>query len=219
VVVALDKKENLMRIVECGVVSIIRVRSSEEAVKISDAIKKGGVNVIEVSLVTPGALEAIRTISGKLDSEVLLGAGTVLDPESARAAILAGSEFIVGPNLRRSMIEMCRRYSVISVPGTLTPTEILTAWEWGADLVKVFPASLGGPAYIKSILDPLPQVRLLPTGGVDLTNAGDFIKAGASAVAVGGTLVDKKAVASGNFEVITENARKFMDVVKKARAK
>jgi 2-dehydro-3-deoxyphosphogluconate aldolase/(4S)-4-hydroxy-2-oxoglutarate aldolase len=218
-VVFLDKEENLRRIVECGVVSIIRVRSSGEAIKIADAIKVGGVNVIEVSLVTPGALDAIRTIAEKFKGDVLLGAGTVLDPESARAAILAGSEFVIGPNLQRRVIQMCRRYSKISIPGALTPTEILTAWEWGADLVKVFPASLGGPAYIKSILDPLPQVRLLPTGGIDLNNAGDFLKAGASAVAVGGTLVDKKAVASGNFDVITENARKFVEVVKKARAK
>ncbi len=215
----MGKDENLKRIAECGIVSIIRVKGSDEAVRIAEAIKNGGVNVIEVSLVTPGALNAISTISEKFQGDVLAGAGTVLDPESARAAILAGAEFIIGPNLRKSVIEVCRRYGKISVPGALTPTEILTAWEWGADVIKVFPASLGGPAYIKSILDPLPQVRLLPTGGVELANAGDFIKAGAVAVAVGGSLVDRKAVATGNFQVITENARKFLLVVKKAREK
>lgn len=215
----MGKEENLKRIIECGVVSIIRVKSSEEAVKIADAIEKGGVDIIEVSLVTPGALEAIHTISQKFGDKVLAGAGTVLDSESARAAISAGAEFVIGPALKRNVVETCRRYSKICIPGAFTPTEILAAWEWGADIVKVFPASLAGPRYFKDILDPLPQVRLLPTGGVNLDNAGEFIKAGAVAIAVGGSLVDKKAVAEGRFDVITENARKFLEAVKKARGK
>ena len=215
----MDKEEKLKRIIDCGVVSIIRVKSSEEAVKIADAIKQGGVDVIEVSLVTPGALEAIRTISQKFGDKVLTGAGTVLDSESARAAMLAGAEFVICPTLKRSVIETCRRYSKISIPGAFTPTEILTAWEWGVDIVKVFPAGLAGPEYFKDILAPLPQVRLLPTGGVNLDNAGEFIKAGAVAIAVGSALVDKKAVAEARFDIITENARKFLEAVKKAREK
>jgi len=215
----MGKEENLRRLIDCGVVSIIRVKSAEEAVRIANAIKEGGADVIEVSVVTPGALDAILAISRKFGDDVLTGVGTVLDPETARAAILAGAEFVIGPTLSKGVIEVCKRYSKISIPGAFTPTEILTAWELGADIVKVFPAAVVGPRYFRDVLDPLPQVRLLPTGGVNLDNAGEFIKAGAVAVAVGGSLVDRKAVAEGRLEVITENARKFLEVVKKARGK
>jgi len=213
----LSKEEKLRRLIECGVVSIVRVEGPEEAIKIAKAIKEGGVNVIEVSMVTPGALDAIQTTSRELGDEVLTGVGTVLDPETARAAILAGAEFVIGPTLNEGVIKVCKRYSKISIPGALTPTEILTAWEMGADIVKVFPAGLVGPGYFKDVLSPLPQVRLLPTGGVSLSNAGEFIKAGAVAVAVGSALVDRRAVAEGRFDIITDNARKFSEVVKKAR--
>ena len=213
----MGKEENLKRLIDCGVIPVIRVGSLEAAVNVAEAIKKGGVNVIEVSFVTPNALDAIKIVIDRLGGEVLPGAGTVLDPESARAAILAGAEFIVSPTLNREVIEVCRRYSRISIPGALTPTEILTAWELGADIVKVFPAALGGPRYIRDVLEPLPQVRLLPTGGVSLDNAGEFIRAGAVAIAVGGALVDRRAVQEGKFDVIAENAHRFVDVVRKAR--
>lgn len=213
----MSKEDNLKRLIDCGIVSIIRVENSTEAIKSAKSLKEGGIYVIEVSMVTPGALDAIRAISQEFGKEVLVGAGTVLDPETARATILAGAEFIIGPTLNREVIEVCNRYSKIVVPGALTPTEILTAWELGADLVKVFPARLVGPKYIKDILGPLPQVRLVPTGGVNLENAGEFLKAGAVMVAVGGALVDKKAVKEGRFDIITEKARKFLEVVKKVR--
>ena len=215
---SMGKDENLKWLMDCGLIPVIRARSPEIAVKVANATNEGGVNVVEISFVTPDALEAIRTVIRDLGGKVLAGAGTVLDAESARAAILAGAEFIVSPTLNRGVIEVCRRYSKISIPGALTPTEILTAWELGADIVKVFPASLGGPRYIRDLLEPLPQLRLLPTGGIGLENAGEFIKAGAVAIAVGGALVDRRAVEEGRFDIITENARKFMEAVGKARA-
>jgi 2-dehydro-3-deoxyphosphogluconate aldolase/(4S)-4-hydroxy-2-oxoglutarate aldolase len=214
---SMDKDENLKRLIDCGVISVIRARTPNDAVEIGKAIHSGGVNIIEVSMVTPDALEAISTIRRELGNKIVAGAGTVLDPESARAAILVGAEFVVGPNLNKEVIEMCRRYSKISIPGAWTPTEILTAWESGADIVKVFPASVGGPRYLRDILEPLPQIRLLPTGGVNLENVGDFIKAGAVAVAVGGAIVDRKAVEDRRFDMIADNARKFAEAVKKAR--
>ncbi|MHA1582611.1 MAG: bifunctional 4-hydroxy-2-oxoglutarate aldolase/2-dehydro-3-deoxy-phosphogluconate aldolase [Candidatus Baldrarchaeia archaeon] len=213
----MNKENNLKRLIDCGVVSIIRVENSTEAVKSAEALRKGGINIIEVSMVTPGALDAIRAISQKFGEDVLVGAGTVLDSETARAAILAGAEFIIGPTLNREVIKVCNRYSKIVIPGALTPTEILTAWELGADIVKVFPARVLGPRYIKDILAPLPQVRLLPTGGVNLENAGEFLKAGAVAIAVGSALVNKKVVKEGKFDIITEKARKFLEIVNKAR--
>lgn len=214
----MNKEEGLKLLVDSGVVAIIRVKKADEAVKVAEAIKKGGVKVIEVSMNTPNALDAIRRISQKFGGEVLVGAGTVLDPETARATILAGADLIIGPALNKEVIEVCRRYGKICVPGAFTPTEILTAWEAGADLVKVFPAApVPGPGYLKAVKAPLPQIMLVPVGGVNLANAADFIRAGAAAVAAGGSIVDKKAVAEGRFEVVTEKARKFMEAVKKAR--
>ncbi len=214
----MDKEENLRRLVKCGVISVIRARTPEDAVRIGKAVYAGGIDLVEVSMVTPGALDAISVMARDLGQKILVGAGTVFDPESARAAILAGAEFIVGPNINRGVIKVCRRYSKIVIPGALTPTEILTAWELGADIVKVFPASVGGPRYIHDILEPLPHVKLLPTGGVNLENVVGFIKAGAVAVAVGGALVDRKAVEEGRLVVITENARSFFKAVKSARS-
>jgi 2-dehydro-3-deoxyphosphogluconate aldolase/(4S)-4-hydroxy-2-oxoglutarate aldolase len=168
-------------------------------------------------MTVPGAIEAIKELKGLLKDKVLLGAGTVLDPETAKAVIYAGAEFVVAPTLNLEVIKVCRRYSKIVIPGAFTPTEILTAWESGADIVKIFPARVGGPKYVTDIRGPLPQIRLLPTGGVELDNTADFIKAGAVAVAVGTSLVDKKAVKEKKFDIITENARKFVEAVKSAR--
>lgn len=181
------------------------------------AIKAGGVAIIEFTMTTPNALGIIEESAREFGDKVLLGAGTVLDAETARAAILAGAEFIVGPTLDPGVIEVCRRYSKVVIPGAFSPTEILTAWQWGADFVKVFPATLGGPSYLKAIREPLPQVKLIPVGGVSLENVADFIKAGAVAVAVGGNLVKKRAIAKGNFAELTETARQFVAAIRDAR--
>lgn len=213
-----NKEENLQDIVNCGVVAIIRVASAQEAVAVCGAIAKGGVKPIEITMTVPGAIDAIKELKGAMGDNVLLGAGTVLDPETARAVVLAGAEFVVCPTLNLEVIEVCRRYSKIVIPGAFTPTEILTAWEAGADIVKVFPATVGGPRYLRDIRGPLPQIRLMPVGGVNIDNTPDFIKAGAVAVAAGTSLVDGKAVSEGKYDIITENARKFVEVVKLARA-
>ena len=212
--------ETLAKILEEGVVPVIRVSSAAEAFEVAKAIREGGISVIEVTMSVPGALDVMKEVTQRFGREVLLGAGTILDPETARAALLSGAKFVVTPTLNLEVIRMCKRYSAVVVPGSLTPTEILTAWEAGADLVKVFPiAQVGGPAYIRAVRAPLPQIPLVPTGGVNLQNAGEFIKAGAAAIAAGGELVDKKAVAEKKYSVIVENARSFLFEVKKARGK
>lgn len=213
----MSKEKDLQRIVDCGVVAIVRFDRSEELVEAARAIKAGGVDVIEFTMTTPNALNIIAASAEEFGEEVLLGAGTVLDPETARAAILSGARYIISPTLNPQVIELCHRYGVIAVPGAFTPTEILTAWELGADMVKVFPAAAMGPGYIKDILSPLPQVRLLPVGGVSVSNVAEFIKAGATAVAAGSSLVDKRAVAEGDFARLTEIARKFVTAIGKAR--
>jgi len=212
-----DKEKNLQDIIDCGVVAIVRVGSAQEAVEVCGAIAKGGVKSIEVTMTVPGAIDAIKEFKSAMKGEVLVGAGTVLDPETARAVILAGAEFVVSPNLNLKVIEVCHRYGKIVIPGTLTPTEILTAWEAGADIVKVFPAGALGPGYLRDIKGPFPQIRLTPTGGVNLENTPDFIRAGAVAVSVGTSLVDRKAVSERRYDIITENARKFVEAVRLAR--
>lgn len=213
-----DKEKNLARLIDSGVIAVVRVPDASQLIKLAEALEKGGVTSIEFTMTTPGALKMIEEAAGTFRDRILLGAGTVLDGETARAAILAGAEYVVSPNLSLDLIRICRRYGKVVIPGALTPTEILAAWEAGADLVKVFPAvAVGGPKYIKSLLAPLPQVKLLPTGGVDVTNAGEFIKAGAVAIGVGGKLVDKKLVAEGRFDLITENARQLVKTVVEAR--
>lgn len=212
----MGKAENLKRVTDSRLVAIVRAPSAEEALRTVEAIHAGGVSVIEVTMTVPGALRVLEELTAKLGSRVLLGAGTVLDPETARACILAGAEFLVSPNLNVKVIEMARRYSKVSVPAGLTPTEVVAAWEAGADFVKVFPCgNLGGADYIKALKAPLPQVEMIPTGGVTLENCGDFLKAGASAVAVGGELVDKKAVAEKRWDAVTETARKFAAAAKR----
>lgn len=212
-----NKEKNLQDIVNCGVVAIVRVASAQEAVAVCDAIARGGVKPIEITMTVPGAIDAIKELKSIAKDEVLVGAGTVLDPETAVAVIHAGAEFVVSPTLNLAVIEVCRRYSKIVIPGAFTPTEILTAWEAGADIVKVFSARVGGPKYLVDIKGPLPQIRLLPTGGVSVENTPDFIRAGAVAVAAGTSLVDKKAVSEKKYDIITENARKFVAAVKLAR--
>lgn len=209
--------ENLASIKACGVVAVLRADRPDALVQVAQAIGRGGIGAVEITMTTPRALDVIGECANRLGDEMLLGAGTVLDPETARAAILAGAEYIVTPTLNPDVITLCRRYDKVIIPGALTPTEILTSWECGADIVKVFPATAVGPKYFKDVKAPLPQIDLMPTGGVDLDNAGDFIRAGACAVAVGGNLVDKAAVAAGEWHVLTDTARKYVDTVRNAR--
>jgi 2-dehydro-3-deoxyphosphogluconate aldolase/(4S)-4-hydroxy-2-oxoglutarate aldolase len=175
------------------------------------------VSVIEFTLTTPGALRTIEESSRALGDQALIGAGTVLDAETARAAILAGAEFVVAPTLNPEVIEICRRYGKVVIPGAFTPTEILHAWELGADFVKVFPAEFGGPAYIKAVRAPLPQVKMIPVGGVSLETAGAFIRAGAVALGVGSNLVNKKAVVEGRFDQLTATAQALSRAIQEAR--
>ncbi|MBI5670506.1 MAG: bifunctional 4-hydroxy-2-oxoglutarate aldolase/2-dehydro-3-deoxy-phosphogluconate aldolase [Chloroflexi bacterium] len=207
----------LATIRETGVVAIIRASRSEHLLDAAEALRAGGVLAVEVTLTTPGALQTIEQAVRKFGSEVVIGAGTVLDPESARAAIQAGAQFIVCPTLNLNTIQLCKRYSVPVLPGAYTPTEVLTAWEAGADMVKLFPADIGGPAYLKAIKAPLPQVSLTPTGGVDVNNAGDFIRAGADALGVGSALVNNSLLEARDFAAITERARRFREAVAAAR--
>ena len=211
------RSENLGAIKTGGVVAVLRADRPDALVEVAQAIGRGGIGAVEITMTTPGALDVIGECANRLEGEFLLGAGTVLDPETARAAILAGAEYIVTPTMNPDVITLCRRYDKIVIPGALTPTEILTAWECGADIVKVFPASAVGPRYFKDVKGPLPQIDLMPTGGVDLENAGDFIRAGACAIAVGGNLVDRAAVAAGDWQTLTDTARKYVDAVRTAR--
>ena len=215
-----DKTSNLKMLIEAGIVPVVRASSAAEAINIVNAIVKGGINIIEITMTVPNAIGVIKTIAEKFKENILLGAGTVLDTETARMSILAGAEFIVSPCLSEELIKICRRYSKIVIPGAMTPTEILRTWEMGADMVKVFPAgNLGGPEYIRALKAPLPQILLNSTGGVNLENAGEFIKAGSSVVSVGSSLLDKKAVSEKKFEVLTKKAKQFVEEIKKARDK
>ena len=214
----MEKRDIFNRMMSEGLIPVIRVSSAQEAVDVADAIKEGGVTLIEITMSVPGAIDTIKELTRKYKDEIIMGAGTILDPETARAVLLAGAQFIVTPTLNLDVIQLAHRYSAVVVPGAMTPTEILTAWNAGADMVKVFPAAqLGGPEYLKAIRGPLPQILLVPTGGVNLQNAGAFIKAGAAALGAGGELVDKKAVKEKKFNIITENTRAFLKVIKEAR--
>lgn len=212
------KNTDLQRVLNCGVVAIIRASSGEQLVNVAKALYEGGIDVIEVTFTVPNVLDIIAAVKKEMGSKILLGAGTVLDTESARMALMAGAEFIVSPTVNVEVIQLCKRYDKLSLPGAFTPTEILTAWEAGADIVKVFPADVGGPNYLKAVHGPLPQIRLLPTGGVDLNTIGDFFAAGACAVGLGSALVEKKAVESGDVARIKSLAEQYVSAVKKARA-
>jgi 2-dehydro-3-deoxyphosphogluconate aldolase / (4S)-4-hydroxy-2-oxoglutarate aldolase len=215
----MKKSEVIAKIIEIGVVPVVRASSADEAMRAIDAIKEGGVPILEITMTVPGAIKVMEQVADKFGDEVVLGAGTVLDPETARACILAGATFIVSPALNLKTIELCQRYSIPICPGALTPTEVITAWQAGADFVKVFPCSaMGGASYIKGLKAPLPQVELIPTGGVNLNTAADFIKAGSSALGIGADLVDLKALREGNAAKITESAKQFVQLVKDARA-
>lgn len=215
----MDKKKIVEQIESLGLVPVVRASSADEAMQAIDAIRAGGVNVLEITMTVPGAVRVIEKVADKYGSDVLVGAGTVLDPETARACLLAGAQFIVSPALNLATIELCHRYSAPIAPGVLTPTEVISAWSAGVDFVKVFPCgSVGGASYVKNLKGPFPQVKIIPTGGVSLTTAADFIKAGASALGVGTDLVDVKAIREGNAHIVTERARQFVDIVREARS-
>ena len=208
----------LDRLKEIALVPIVRTPDAESALAAVEALRAGGVDCIEITMTVQNAVKAIEKIADRHGHQVLLGAGTVLDPETARICILAGAQFIVTPALNVKTIELARRYAVPVFPGALTPTEVLTAWEAGGDAIKVFPCNaLGGAKYIKSLKAPLPQVELVPTGGVNLETLADFLAAGSAAVGVGSELVDNKSIAEKNYSLITDRARKFREAAASAR--
>jgi 2-dehydro-3-deoxyphosphogluconate aldolase/(4S)-4-hydroxy-2-oxoglutarate aldolase len=203
---------------QIAIVPIIRAPNAQMALAAVDALREGGVDCVEITMTVDGAIRAIETVADRYGDKVLLGAGTVLDPETARACILAGAHFLVTPSLNVKTIELAKRYSRPIYPGGLTPTEVLTAWEAGADAVKVFPcSSMGGAKYIKALKAPFPHIELFPTGGVNLETITEFLQAGAAAVGVGSELVDSKALAAGQQHIITERARKFRETADAAR--
>lgn len=211
-------QEILSQITSIGIVPVVRTPSAESAIKSIEAIYRGGVRAAEVTMTVPGALRALEKLADQFGDKIMLGAGTVLDPETARSCMLAGAQFFVTPSLKLSTIEMAKRYSKVICPGALTPTEVLTAWEAGADVVKIFPANaVGGPKYIKALKGPLPHIQMIPTGGVNLETAGEFLKAGACAVAVGGELVDGQLIKENKYDEIEQRARQYLAVIARAR--
>src|SRR5438270_8755687 len=213
----MSKENQLRQVLDCGIVAVVRSPDSQQLVEVCRALADGGVSVVEITMTVPYALDVVRQVRQALGSRTLLGPGTVLDPETARAALLAGAEYIVAPTVNVDVIRLCRRYDKLVMPGAFTPTEILAAWEAGADIVKVFPAEVVGPAYFKALRGPLPQIRLMPTGGVDLTTAAAFLKAGACCLGIGSQLVEPAAVAAGNFDRLRDLARQYVAIVQKAR--
>ena len=214
---ATGRADVVRRIEADGVVAVIRLTDASQLRGVADALAAGGVRALEVTMTVPRAVELIEELALSLPPEILVGAGTVLDAETARQVIAAGARFVVSPVFRPTVIEMSHRHDVAVMPGCFTPTEILAAWEQGADVVKVFPATALGPAFFKDIRGPLPQLRLMPTGGVTADNAGDWIRAGAVAIGVGAALVDRGLVQERKFGEITARARHFIDAVRLAR--
>ena len=202
-----------------GIVPIVRTDSAEGAIKAIEAVYRGGIRAAEITMTVPGAIHALEKLADQFGDQIVLGAGTVLDPETARSCMLAGAQFFVTPSLKLNTIEMAKRYSKPIMPGALTPTEVLTAWEAGADAVKIFPCgTVGGAKYIKALKAPFPQIEMVPTGGVNLETCGDFLKAGACAVGVGGELIDAATIKAGKFEIFEERARQFLAAIAKARS-
>ena len=214
----MNKSEVLKQIKEVGIIPVVRATTADEAMRAIDAIREGGIAVLEITMTVPGAVDVIEQVTARFGNDALVGAGTVLDAETAKACIAAGAQFIVSPALNMETIAYCRAQDVAVMPGALTPTEVVEAWNAGADLVKVFPAgAVGGASYLKALKAPLPQIELVPTGGVSLKTAADFIKAGAAALGVGADLVDIKAIREGQAGLITDRAKQFVQIVHEAR--
>jgi len=199
-------------------VAVVRAASGELLADVAEALVAGGVDVLEITFTVPHATRVLEKVADRLGDKVLLGAGTVLDTETARAALLAGAEYLVSPTVNLDVIAMCKRYGKLVMPGALTPTEILSAWQAGADIVKVFPSEITGPKYLKAVHGPLPQIRLMPTGGVNLETAAAFLKAGACSLGIGGSLVDPQAIASGDLAKIESLAKQYVKIVRDTRA-
>ena len=215
----MDKQKVRDRIIEVGIVPVVRASSPGEACVAADAVCLGGIPIVEITMTVPGAVEVIRELVKNCSSDVLIGAGTVLNPETARRCLDAGAQFLVSPGLNLKTVELAVREGKLIMAGALTPTEVITAWDAGADFVKIFPCGqVGGAKYIKALKGPLPQIPLVPTGGVNLNTAAEFIEAGAAALGIGGELVQADALKSNKPEIIVENARKFLAIVKQARA-
>jgi len=213
----MSKIEDLKRVEETGIVAVVRAENAEKALKITEAVKKGGIDAIEITMTVPGAVDVIKQLTDEYSKdEILIGAGSVLDAETARACILAGAEYIVSPSLDEETIAMCNRYQKAVMPGAMSVTEVVKAMKYGADIVKIFPATLFGPKIIKAVKGPLPQAPLMPTGGVSLDNVKDWIKAGSLAVGVGSSL--SKGAKTGDYEQVTETAKEFIRLIKEARA-
>lgn len=213
----MNKIQKLDRIRATGIIAIMRANSSDQLIAAADAIAAGGVNIIEVTMTTPGALRVIEQAKQRYGDDVLFGAGSILDKETARAAILSGADFIVGPTYDFGLIALCNRYSIPVIPGCYTPTEMLSAWEAGADMINLFPARIGGPTLIKEILAPLPQLEIVPVGGVNLKTAEEFIKNGAAAIGVGSALISQALLNANDMEKITRKAEAFIQEIKKGR--
>jgi 2-dehydro-3-deoxyphosphogluconate aldolase/(4S)-4-hydroxy-2-oxoglutarate aldolase len=215
----MTKDEQLSHILGTGVVAVIRASSGERLVPVAHALVEGGVDILEVTYTVPNATEVIRQVIAAVGNRAIVGAGTVLDTDTAEEAIRAGARFIVSPCINRDVIRLCRRGNIIVMPGAFTPTEVVAAWDAGADIIKIFPSDNAGPRHLKALRAPLPHIPMMPTGGVDLENAADFIRAGACALGVGGSLVKKSAVESGNTREITQLAQQFVEVVRHSRRK
>lgn len=215
----MERDEVLTRIIESGIVAVIRMKDSGRLLKVIKAVRGGGVKCIEITMTVPGAIEVIRSLSAAVQPDVLVGAGTVVDEATAEIVIDAGAKFVVGPVLNLDIVALCRKREVAVMPGCYTPTEIFSAWTAGADIVKVFPATSLGPKYFKGLRGPFPDIRLMPTGGVTIDNVGEWIKAGACAVGIGSDLLDKKAIEEERYEVLTERAARMVRNVRQARAK
>jgi 2-dehydro-3-deoxyphosphogluconate aldolase/(4S)-4-hydroxy-2-oxoglutarate aldolase len=216
--VTLDANEDMQRLVDSGVVAVMRGADADTIIEVAQALHVGGVTAYEITADNPDAMELISEVSASFtDEEAIVGAGTVLDSETARASIMNGAEFVVGPNFDEGVVETCNRYGTLVAPGILTPTEAVNAYEAGADMVKVFPASVMGPKHLASIKGPLPQIPLMPTGGIDIDNVADYVEAGAVVVGAGSAIMDGDAIAAGDFESITETAREFTQVIEDAR--
>ncbi|MDB2238482.1 bifunctional 4-hydroxy-2-oxoglutarate aldolase/2-dehydro-3-deoxy-phosphogluconate aldolase [Halorubrum ezzemoulense] len=209
--------ETLSRLVDSGVVAVLRGVPADQLIEIAEALREGGVTAVEITADTPNVADLIDEVTASFDDEVVVGTGTVLDSETARTTLMAGAEFVVSPSLHEDVIETCNRYGAVSAPGVMTPTEAVRGYEAGADFVKVFPAKTVGPAHLGAMKGPLGQIPMMPTGGVSPDNAAEYVEAGAFAVGAGGALVDYDAAERGDYEVITETAREFTRVVEEAR--
>ena len=215
----MTREEIKQRVIEIGIVPVVRAASAKQALMAAEAVCAGGIPIVEVTMTVPGAVEVIGQLARSMADQILIGAGTVLDAEAARRCLDAGAQFLVSPGFDRETLELAHREGKLMMAAGLTPNEVITAWKAGSDFVKVFPCgSVGGPKYIQALRGPLPQIPLVPTGGVNLSTAADFIRAGATALGVGGELVQADALKAGNAEVITNNARKFVAIVQEARA-